>query len=338
VDPRTRWQQLQSYLAEAKSRLDRGSPSEALPFVEAALTLDPGFVAAVELREIILRASASEFPPEWESSAAPSVLLAAPAPVNMAARGEHVTRLEQPGQRRPGRQLALAALVTLLMGGGWLLNRDESLQRLALQATQEAGLSEAGAPGGQGRPGAPGESAARADAAAVPATEPTRGELPRPARFPDREPMRTTAANAREGLTGASTTGPLHAGSATPVTTAAPAHNSAEDDDRLVREVLQQYRSAYDRLDAMSVHAVWSSANTRALARAFNDLTFQQLLFDDCGVELRGQLARATCRGVARYVRRVGGGDLREEARQWTFALRKHGPQWMIQSARVKSR
>lgn len=110
------------------------------------------------------------------------------------------------------------------------------------------------------------------------------------------------------------------------------------DDDRQVLEVLQRYRAAYDALDAASAHAVWPSVDTAALARAFGDLSSQQLRFANCGVDVRGGVAQATCSGTARYVPRVGGRQPREEARTWTFALRKNGPQWVIESARVRPR
>jgi hypothetical protein len=107
------------------------------------------------------------------------------------------------------------------------------------------------------------------------------------------------------------------------------------DDERLVRDTLQRYRAAYDALDATSAQEVWPSVNRSALARAFGDLSLQQLRFDSCGIELRGNAANATCRGTARYVPRVGARDEKIEPRIWTFALHKDGIRWLIDSARV---
>ncbi len=108
------------------------------------------------------------------------------------------------------------------------------------------------------------------------------------------------------------------------------------DDEGLVRDALQRYRAAYDALDAGSAQSVWPSVNRDALARAFADLVVQQLRFDTCGIDVSGASAHATCRGTARYVPRVGARDERTEPRVWTFALRKSGVGWLIDSARVE--
>src|SRR5262249_4127091 len=52
---------------------------------------------------------------------------------------------------------------------------------------------------------------------------------------------------------------------------------SKPPDDTLVRRTLQQYKTAYDALDARSARAVWPVVNERALARAFDGLQSQNL-------------------------------------------------------------
>ena len=81
---------------------------------------------------------------------------------------------------------------------------------------------------------------------------------------------------------------------------------SKPPDDTLVRRALQQYKSAYDALDARSAQAVWPVVNERALARAFDGLESQNVTFDACDVHVTGDLARALCRGTTRYVAKVG--------------------------------
>jgi hypothetical protein len=108
------------------------------------------------------------------------------------------------------------------------------------------------------------------------------------------------------------------------------------DEKTLVTQVLQRYRSAYERLDAHLAQAVWPEVNAAALARAFDGLQSQSLTFDACDVELRGDRAAATCRGSARYVPKVGRPEARVEPRVWSFDLRRTGTDWKIQTARAE--
>jgi hypothetical protein len=107
-------------------------------------------------------------------------------------------------------------------------------------------------------------------------------------------------------------------------------------DDALIRQTLQRYRSAYERLDAQSARAVYPSVNERALARAFDDLESQHLTFDNCDVQVNGASAAAACRGTARYVPKVGSREPRTEPRVWNFTLRKDGSGWKIDTARAE--
>jgi hypothetical protein len=108
------------------------------------------------------------------------------------------------------------------------------------------------------------------------------------------------------------------------------------DEADLVRQVLQQYRSAYERLDAASARAVWPGVNEVALARAFGDLESQTLTFQNCDVRLQIDEATATCHGTTRYVPRVGGREPRVEPRRWTFTLRRFGSDWRIETVRAE--
>jgi hypothetical protein len=129
---------------------------------------------------------------------------------------------------------------------------------------------------------------------------------------------------------------PVSAPSAPVPTVPAIPGSPGNDDENLVKQTLQRYRHAYEGLDARSAHAVWPSVDQAALARAFGGLTSQSITFDRCDVRLSGALANATCRGTARYVPKIGNREPRVEPRVWSFALRKDGGEWKIDSARAE--
>jgi hypothetical protein len=108
------------------------------------------------------------------------------------------------------------------------------------------------------------------------------------------------------------------------------------DDELLVNQALQRYRTAYDGLDARSAQAVWPAVNQAALARAFDGLSSQALRFDRCDVQLHTETATATCHGAVRYVPKIGSQEPRTEPRVWNFTLRKGGNDWKIDGARVE--
>jgi hypothetical protein len=103
-----------------------------------------------------------------------------------------------------------------------------------------------------------------------------------------------------------------------------------------IQRTLGQYRSAYQLLDAEAAQAVWPSVDVRALARAFDTLTSQQLAFETCEFDIAGAAATAQCRGSATYTPKVGNREPKLESRQWTFQLRKMGEDWKIQSAQTR--
>ena len=121
-----------------------------------------------------------------------------------------------------------------------------------------------------------------------------------------------------------------------PVSTPVPPTVDSVDDNLLVKQVLQRYRTAYEGLDAQSAQAVWPAVNQAALARAFDGLASQTLTFDACDVRLLGEVATATCHGSARYVTKVGSRDPRVEPRVWSFTLHKAGSDWTIDKARAE--
>lgn len=107
------------------------------------------------------------------------------------------------------------------------------------------------------------------------------------------------------------------------------------DDKTLVEETLSRYRRAYNKLDARSAQAVYPAVNGPALARAFDGLESQSLVFDECAIDVRGGQATVTCRGTSRYVPKIGSRDTRTEPRVWDFTLRKAEGDWKIENARA---
>lgn len=102
--------------------------------------------------------------------------------------------------------------------------------------------------------------------------------------------------------------------------------------DRLVRATLGRYETAYSQLDAESAGAVWPAVDRRALARAFDGLSEQQISLGECSVRVQGQMAEADCRGTATWTPKFGGGS-QSKARRWHFELRNLGTSWVITSA-----
>jgi hypothetical protein len=108
-----------------------------------------------------------------------------------------------------------------------------------------------------------------------------------------------------------------------------------EDDDS-IRRALQQYRRAYDELDARLARTVWPAVNESALSRAFDGLESQRLTFENCDIQPNSDSAVAVCRGTAEYVAKVGSREPRSEPRMWRFTLARRGAEWKIESARVE--
>jgi hypothetical protein len=108
------------------------------------------------------------------------------------------------------------------------------------------------------------------------------------------------------------------------------------NDELIIRQTLERYRSAYNGLDARSAQAVYPALNQTALARAFDSLQSQSLAFDACDMQVGGWSATATCHGSTRYVPKIGDHALHTEPRVWSFTLSKNGDLWKIENARTE--
>jgi hypothetical protein len=112
----------------------------------------------------------------------------------------------------------------------------------------------------------------------------------------------------------------------------------AEDlrEQRVIRSLLDAYRLAYERLDALAVAALWPGVDSRSLTRAFATLTTQQMTFDRCTITITGAVAIARCDGTLTYSRRIGDSGVQSRRMAWAFALERASGQWRI--SRINSR
>jgi hypothetical protein len=112
---------------------------------------------------------------------------------------------------------------------------------------------------------------------------------------------------------------------------AVPAAVATPPSDRAsIERVLQQYRDAYDRLDAPSAALIWPRVDTRALSRAFSTLVSQDVSFDRCEFDLAGVRANAQCTGEIRYVPRIGDQTQRVRRMSWSFVMERVSDRWQI--------
>jgi len=108
------------------------------------------------------------------------------------------------------------------------------------------------------------------------------------------------------------------------------APSKREVDTHAIEAVLGRYRNGFNSLSASSVSAVWPTVDEKNLAKAFERIEDQHVSFDSCEIDIGGVAAQANCRGTARYVPRVGSRTPRDEARRWTFNLRRASDGWVI--------
>jgi hypothetical protein len=121
-----------------------------------------------------------------------------------------------------------------------------------------------------------------------------------------------------------------------PAVPAAPPPAALATEEQGIRAVVERYRAAYSALDVNAVRAIWPGVNARALGRAFDQLSTQQLEFAGCEISVAGERASAGCSGNMEFVPKIGNRTPRLEARTWSFVLRKSGAQWTIEA--VESR
>jgi hypothetical protein len=106
--------------------------------------------------------------------------------------------------------------------------------------------------------------------------------------------------------------------------------------DVAARTVVDEYRQAFNSLDAMAAQRVWPTVDRRALDRAFRQLSTQSISFDRCEVTTTGAAGQAVCNGRATWAPAVGDRTPRDEPRTWRFTLAQRGSRWVITNAAVE--
>jgi tetratricopeptide (TPR) repeat protein len=416
VDARETWQALQARLTNARAAFDAGDRARALDEINAALTIDPNFLAAHSLRDRIVDTPAGVAPsaPVASSTPAPAApSAAAPASSSTpsetsrpAVSSDGYAKFEQRAKRRrvdrrldaaraaletgrlkaaataldevieldPNlpelpeltatfddlrrkaaethrgpRLVAAAVFVVTVLGASWLHDSTSLISRPMIAAAPLApappALEPTPVPAVPSELPSVGTAGTRDDVGerAVPPIAPTPASAsvvvsPPSARppaetTPEVVPQAAPAVVPVPRLISSVQESPIVA----PIETLAPARaEDLPDDQVLVQQALQRYRTAYEGLDARSAQAVWPAVNQAALARAFDGLESQSLTFDACDVRVRGEAATATCQGSARYVPKIGSREPRIEPRVWNFSLHKAGGDWKIESARAE--
>ena len=91
----------------------------------------------------------------------------------------------------------------------------------------------------------------------------------------------------------------------------------------------------YSDLDADAVASIYPKLDRKALARAFQTLNWQQILFDECRILVGGTTADATCAGTVLWTPKVGRG-WSEQRREWRFALNEVDGRWSIRDVKIR--
>ena len=109
-----------------------------------------------------------------------------------------------------------------------------------------------------------------------------------------------------------------------------------KSEEELVRQLIDRYTGALERLDVGAAQAAWPTVDGKALKRAFDQLASQRLTFQSCGITISGTTANARCRGSATYQPRIGSGPVHLASREWTFDFSKQDTDWRIVNTFVR--
>jgi hypothetical protein len=118
--------------------------------------------------------------------------------------------------------------------------------------------------------------------------------------------------------------------------TAVPAAPPVRPRSAAVQRVLNRYRDAFNALDPAAAKAVWPSADTKGLGKAFDRLQEQQMVLDRCNISVIGARAVASCEGTLRYVPSVGSRSARVQRGRWDFTLHEVGDDWTIETVKAR--
>lgn len=107
-------------------------------------------------------------------------------------------------------------------------------------------------------------------------------------------------------------------------------------EEELVRQLLDEYTGAFERLDVRATKALYPTVDGKALKRAFERIAAQRLTLEKCGITISGSTANARCRGSATFQPRIGTRPVQIASREWTFDLSKQDTAWRIVNTYVR--
>jgi hypothetical protein len=107
-------------------------------------------------------------------------------------------------------------------------------------------------------------------------------------------------------------------------------------EEELVRQLLNEYTEAFERLDVRAQKALYPTVDSKALQRRYEQITSQRLTLGPCGITVSGSTANARCRGSATYQPRIGTRPVQIASREWTFDLSKQDTSWRIVNTYVR--
>jgi hypothetical protein len=340
VDGRARWRAVQTHLANARASLKTGELDRALEQVEAALDIDPEYLAAGAIRE---RTAPSEAFTRFEqrarqrrverqlasTRAAMSCgnLVAARATMSEVRRLDpenaglmelgtaldSVERTELTRRRAVWIVVAAAALVGVVLGARWLGHGAATLTVSRLPVAIPRLTDSILVVGTVRTPKAESGQSARQDA------PPARPAASRPIHIPSARVVESPVAAVVTFLPALPVFLPLAMtelpGASTPdrlLPAAAGERLRPRSDEDLVKETLQRYGIALEEAPRSG-----------------------RLAVDDCTVQVSGVIATASCRSSARYAPKADTRDTRIESPAWHFTLRKAAAGWQVDAARV---
>jgi hypothetical protein len=156
-----------------------------------------------------------------------------------------------------------------------------------------------------------------------------------PAVAPVESPPQPVALGQPDGLEESGRSYPL-VGDLTRLAVAPVAGPRRNTEEELVRQLIDRYTGALERLDVGAAQAAWPTVDGKALKRAFGQLASQRLTLKSCGITISGSTANARCRGSATYQPRIGSGPVQLASREWTFDFSKQDTDWRIVNTFVR--
>jgi hypothetical protein len=151
-------------------------------------------------------------------------------------------------------------------------------------------------------------------------------------------PQPAVAGRVAAGMTPSAAANPAGEDARTPQAAAARRPDPAAElqkQEQVVRELLERYAYAYERMDVQAAKALHPSLNDRELRRLFKGLNAQQVRLAGCDLSIVGQGANARCQRSATYRTKVGSQVLRY-TNEWTFNLSRDDAGWQIVDARIQ--